>query len=145
MSEHKRNPMAVMADTGTKQLGAELMIGFSPKANILILPPDRIRRTNDVLEVYGVPPKQMPDGSIIPGDEAASWHVPPSVAEVYAEGERLAVEKLDITVNLVATAIGGLAAADGRVVGRRRHLTEVFREDAQAFLASLGGPSTAPS
>lgn len=144
MGEHKHNPVA-MAAAGNR-LGAEVLLAFSAKPHVLVIPGERIREVDGQTEVMGVPPKVDEDGSIAQGDGPQVWHVPPTGLEVYPEGSQLPMEKLDVTVNLVATATGGMLSADGRVVGRRRHLQELYREDAQTFLATMGGgPAVSPS
>jgi hypothetical protein len=137
VSEHRTNARAQVASAGGRQLGVEIMIAMAPKENILILPPDKVRTIDGRTEVMGVPPARSEAGWG-PGTGEPAWHVPPPDAEVVVEGAVLGPDKLDLVVNLVATAVGGMVDGAGRVMGRRRHLRELFREDAQQFLATLG-------
>jgi hypothetical protein len=142
LSEHKSNVRAQMAGAGGRQLSVELLAAFAAKPNILILPADRIRPGPDgQVEVLTVPPVKNEDGTWSPGQGEPSWTTPSPETVVVPDGGTLGVDKLDFVVNLVATAVGGMVSPDGRVVGRRRHLRELFREDAQHFLGTLGqGP-----
>lgn len=139
MGDHKSNVRAQVAGAGARQLGAQLQVAFTPKPNVVILPPERIRAAANQTEVYGVAPVLGEDGVWRPGDGPECWHVAPPDAHVVPEGATLGIERLDLVVNLVAQAVGGMLTPDGRVMARQRHLQELFREDAQHFLATLGG------
>lgn len=140
MSEHKTNPMVkAMEQVNARKLATGLHIGFFCKANVLVMAPDRIRAREDgTLEVFAVPPVQQPDGSWSPGGGEPSWQTPPPGTSVIPEGTRLPVDAMDVCVVLVANMVGGMLSPDGRVMGRQRNLRELFREDAQTFLASFG-------
>lgn len=145
MSEHKHNPMAEMkAQTGGRQLGAELQVAFVVKHNMLVLPGDRIRAKPDgSLEVFAVPPVMGEDGFWRPGpaDHDLVWQAVMPGVEVIPEGTRLGIDRMDLVIALTATLVGGMLSADGRVMGKARHVRELYREDAQRFLATMGaGP-----
>ena len=131
MSEHKKNPMAIMAAAAAGQpagqVGVDLRLAYSPKQHIAIVPPDRIREREGRTEVFGSP---TPDAE-------ATWHVPPEGVRVVAAGDQLGLESMDVVVTLMAVSYANITSPSGQPVARFRVLKELFREDAQSFAAQL--------
>lgn len=144
-NESRHNPMAQMKEaTGGRQLGVQLQAMFVVKDNTLVLPSDRIRAKEDgTLEVFAIPPRRNEDGTWGPGpgDAEMVWQPVLPGFEVVPEGTRMGLDRMDVVVALVGTMVGGMLTADGRVMGKARHLRELFREDAQSFMRTFGaGP-----
>lgn len=103
MGAHKTNPNSIMAATLPALLppghraGVDIKLQVFPQANILLMPPERIRAAAEgKTEILVGDPDAPGQGSI--------WQEPPEGVEVWPLGQPLPPEKCDV-VAVLATAV----------------------------------------
>lgn len=100
MGSHKTNPNTIMAATLPALLppghraGVDIKLQVVPQANILLMPPERIRETEGNTEVLVGDPE--------------TWQTPPDGVEVWPIGQPLPREKCDV-VAMMATMVEDMA------------------------------------
>ena len=155
MGEHKNNVTSIFKKSLPPQaVGAQFGTGITTNkalgANVILLPPDKVREVDGKREIFGRAPMRDGAGNLImtpmgpQAEDIESWHVPPEPYKVRIVGEELTDDDFDAVFVVISVChhAGGIVTAGGGVKQTVLPICELSRMPWKAFLAAHKGEST---